>query len=382
MERIYLDHNATTRPDPRVVQAVKEALEDDWGNPSSLHWFGQKARKRLEEARESVAAFIGGEPTEITFTSGGTESNNMAVMGAVTAMEGKGKRIITSTIEHPSVRSTCRSLVARGFDLVEVPVDGSGRVDPQAVAEAMTPDAILVTIMAANNETGVVQPVDEIGRLARERGVLFHTDAVQMAGKLGIDVGSWPVDMLSIAGHKFYGPKGVGALWVKKGLRIAPRNLGGGQEMGMRGGTENIPGICGLGRAAEIARAERGQWETRIRGLRDRFEKKALEKIENAEVHGDLDNRLPNTSSISFPGAEGEAVAITLDLKGVAVSTGSACSTGATSPSHVLMAMGLSARQCETALRISLGKDNTREEIDRAVELLAEAVARIRSIAQ
>jgi cysteine desulfurase len=380
MDRIYLDHNATTRPDSTVRDAVANALENLWGNPSSLHWFGQRAGAMLEDAREAVARLINADPSEIVFTSGGTEANNLAIMGAALREPGGRGRVITSTIEHPSVRSTCRTLAGRGLNLVEISVDRGGRVDPEAVAAAMTDDTVLITIMAANNETGAIQPIEEIGRIARERGVLFHTDAVQAAGKIRIDVQKWPVDMLSIAGHKFYGPKGVGALWLKKGIKPRPRQIGGGQEGGLRSGTENMPGIAGLGAAARLATANLESWTDHVSSLRDLLEKEIVSRVPDAMVNGDPAHRVPNTTSISFPGAEGEAVAITLALEGLAVSTGAACSTGESEPSHVLLAQGMTARQAECAIRFSLGKDNTEAEIRRAIEVVAEAVAKVRSI--
>ncbi len=380
MDRIYLDNNATTQPDPRVCKAIQEALEINWGNPSSLHWHGQKAKNILDSAREDMANLINADPLEVHFTSGGTESDNIAILGAAKTFSDKGKRIVTSSIEHPAVLTTCRGLASQGFEIVEVPVDKSGRVDPADVKKAMSDDTVLVTIMAANNETGSVQPVHEIGKIAKEAGALFHTDAVQGIGKIDIDVKDWPVDMMSVSGHKFYGPKGTGALWVRKGLRISGANLGGGQEMGMRGGTENIPGIAGMGMAAKIASQEMADHNAKIKSLRDRLENEIIENISGAKVHGDIEHRLPNTTNISFDGAEGEAVLINLDLKWVAVSTGSACSSGAAGASHVLVAMGLTPRECETSIRFSLGKNNDKDEIDKTVEILTESVNRIRSI--
>lgn len=381
MDRIYFDNNATTRPDPRVREAVLAVIEQDFGNPSSLHWFGQKAGSLVEDARDAVAALLGAEPARITFTSGGTEANNLAIIGVATANQDKGRTIVTSAIEHPSTMDACRELKKLGFEIITVPVGNRGRINPEAVAEAINDDTVLVSIMAANNETGMLQPIGEIGAIAKERGVLFHTDAVQQAGKVKIDVGSSPVDLLSISAHKFYGPKGVGALWIKKGVKITPRNLGGGQEMGVRGGTENVPGVVGLGTAASIASAELDSWREHTGKLRDALEKNILSRVSGAVINGDTKNRVPNTTNISFPGAEGEAILINLDLKGVAVSTGSACSSGATEHSHVLEAMKIPPRQIQSAIRFSLGKDNTIEEVDKTVEAVAESVERIRSIA-
>jgi cysteine desulfurase len=382
MDRIYLDNNATTKPDPRVCGAIKEALEISWGNPSSLHWYGQNAKKILETAREDMAGLVNADPLEVHFTSGGTEADNMAIMGATKTFSEKGKRIVTSSIEHPAVLAACRDLADKGFEIVEVPVDKSGRVDPADIEKAITDNTILVTVMAANNETGVIQPISEIGNIAKEAGALFHTDAVQCTGKIDINVKDWPVDMVSFSGHKFYGPKGVGALWIKKGLRIQNSNLGGSQEMGMRGGTENIPGMAGMGMAAKITKQEMAKWNERIKSLRDYFENEVQKNIAGVTVHGDTEHRVPNTTNMSFEGAEGEAVLINLDLKGIAVSTGSACSSGAASASHVLVAMGLTQKECETSIRFSLGKDNTKKEIEKAVKVLTETIERIRSISQ
>jgi cysteine desulfurase len=382
MDRIYLDHNATTRPDPRVREAMAAELERDWGNPSSMHWFGQRANKVLEDAREAVAAMMGGDASEITFTSGGTETNNLAIIGAVYSHMGRGKRIVTSPLEHPSVRAACRRLSSEGFEVVEAAVDAGGRVVADSVRELAREGTVLITIMAANNETGVIQPIEEIGQIARERDIIFHTDAVQWAGKLPLEVRRWPVDLVSISSHKFYGPKGAGAMWMRKGLRVIARNLGGGQERGLRSGTENMPGIAGMGAAAALAAREVGGWAGTMARLRDQFEDLILETVPESKVNGDRAHRVPNTTNISFAGAEGEAILISLDLKGVAISTGSACSTGANEPSPVLTAMGLSARQCETAIRFSLGKDNTAEELTRAAGLVAEVVEKIRSISR
>ena len=381
MERIYLDHNATTRPAAEVVAAVRGALEDGWGNPSSMHWFGQSARKAEEEAREKVAAFLGADPAGVIFVSGGTEANYLAIRGAALARTGQKGRIITSGIEHPSVSGACRSLESLGFEIVTVPVDREGRVAPEAVAAALNEETVLVSIMTANNETGAIQPISEIGRLVKARGALMHTDAVQAAGKIKIEAADWPVDLLSISGHKFYGPKGVGALYIRKGVQLAPQQRGGGQEGGIRGGTENMPGIIGLGAAAALAAGQLETWSRRISRLRDLLESQLLRRVPHTIVNGDREHRVPNTSNLSFPGAEGEAVLISLDLKGVAVSTGSACSSGGTEPSHVILAMGVPPEEARCSIRFSLGKDNTEAEIMAAAEAVVESVKRIREIA-
>jgi cysteine desulfurase len=379
MDRIYLDHNATTPPDPRVAQAMQKALSQTWGNPSSMHWFGQQADNLLEQARENVARLLNAPTEEIFFTSGGTEADNLAVIGSALAQKDR-RRVVTSAIEHPAVRAACKRLSAHGFEIHETPVNENGIIDLEDLADAVTDNTALVTIMAANNETGVIQPLDEIGKIAGGHGALFHTDAVQWAGKLPMDVKTWPADLVSISSHKFYGPKGAGALWIRKGVAVNGRQFGGGQESGIRTGTENMPGIAGLGEAARIALEEQEEWNDRIRGLRGAFEDAVLEKIEDAHVLGDLKLRVPNTSCIAFPGAEGEAVLISLDLKGIAVSTGSACSSGAAEPSHVLMAMGLDPLLTNSAIRFSFGKDNSMDQVEKTVATLCEMVERVRSI--
>ncbi len=381
MRAIYLDHNATTKPDPKVVAAMMEALEL-FGNPSSSHRPGQRAAAIVETARQRVADLLGAAPTEIHFTGCGTEANNSALRGAAYARAELGQRIVSTTIEHPSITQTLKDLAGRGFEVVSVPVGLSGRVDPAAVAEAINDETILVSVMAANNETGVLQPIREIGEIARDRGALMHVDAIQYAGKMKIDLADWPVDLLSISAHKFHGPKGVGALYVRAGVNVMPRILGGGQEFGMRGGTENVPGIAGLGAAAALAHERVEAEGARIGAMRDRFEATVRARIPDTLVIGDVTHRLPNTSNLSLLDAEGEAVSINLDLKGVSVSTGSACSSGATASSHVLVAMGLPGRQIDSAIRFSLGKDNADEELDEAIAILAETVERIRSISR
>jgi cysteine desulfurase len=377
-DRIYIDNNATPKPDSRVVEEMLKVLGDDFGNPSSGHFFGQRAAALLETAREHAAKLIGADPLDIVFTSGGTEANNLALRGALAP--GQPGRIVTSQVEHPSVRATMRDLAKQGFELVELPVDGKGNLDLDLVEKQINADTRLVSIMAANNETGVIFPIQEIGRICQRNGALFHVDAVQFAGKMPVDLATLPVDLLSYSGHKIHGPKGVAILFVRKGVPLAPRQTGGGQERGLRPGTENVPGIIGLGEAARLALAELGPRAEHCRALRDRLETAILAAVPTAVVNGDRERRLPNTANISFPGAEGEAVSMTLDLKGVAVSTGSACSSGHSEPSHVLTAMGLPYEIASTALRLSVGKDNTEAEIDRAASIIIEAVTRIRSI--
>ncbi len=381
MRSIYLDHNATTRPDPLVVEACREALEESWGNPSSGHWHGKKARAVLEGAREEVASLLGARASEILFTSGGTEANHLALVGAFLHPSRKIERVVVSAIEHPSVLESVSSLNSHGVEVVEIGVDRKGRVDPEEVGAAIIGANALVTVMAANNETGVIQPIGEIASISRAKGALFHVDAVQCVGKIKVDVNDWDVDLLSLAGHKFYGPKGVGCLFIREGTAISGVNVGGGQERGLRGGTENVPAIAGLGAAARLSREGQKDWEPRMASLRDEFERTLLDNISDAKVHGDRDHRLPNTSNMSFMGANGEAVMLELDLAGVRVSTGSACHAGSSGLSRVHRAMGLSPEEGEATLRFSLGKDTTAEELETAAGLVIKSVERIRAIA-
>ncbi len=377
MRRVYLDNNATTPVLPAVIEAMQPYFMEHFGNASSIHHHGQETRAAVERARESVAALLGCEASEIVFTGGGTEGDNLAIFGVTQP----GQHVISSTVEHHAVLNSCKHLESTGCDVTYMAVNSSGRVDPDDVRRALRPNTSLITIMMANNETGVLQPVEEIGKIAAEADVYFHTDAVQAAGKIAIDVKRLGCDLLSISGHKMNAPQGVGALFVRKGTGLRPMVFGGSHERSRRAGTENVPGIVGLGRAAELARAGFGGDEIeRISQLRDRLENAIVGEIAGANVNGEGAPRVPNTSSIHFDCIEGEALVIALDLKGLAVSTGAACSSGAIEPSHVLTAMGMSRAQARGSLRFSLGKQNTAEDIDFALSLIAPTVARLREL--
>ena len=380
--RIYLDHNATTPVDPLVVEVMTRALTEDFGNPSSVHYFGQQAKARVDDARGAVAALIGAEPSEIVFTSGGTEADNFAIRGAVEALEPSGRRhLITSGIEHEAVLNTFKALAKRGWKITMLPVDASGIVSPDALRAAITDDTALVSLMQANNEIGTIQPVAALAAIAHERGVLFHTDAVQSAGKIPVNVRALGVDLLSLSAHKFYGPKGIGVLWIRRGTRMVPFLMGGRQERSRRASTENVPGILGMGGAAGLARKKLADEATRVAGLRDRLEQRILTTVPRTAVNGARDPRVPNTTNISFERVEAESLLIALDLEGIAVSTGSACSSGTLEPSHVLRAMGLPAHRTQSSIRFSLGAANTEEQIDRVAGLLPRVVEKLRSLA-
>jgi cysteine desulfurase len=377
MRRVYLDNNATTPVLPEVLAAMQPYFGEHFGNASSIHHHGQETRAAVERARESVVAFLGCRSSEIVFTSGGTEGDNLAISGMVEP----GQHLITSTIEHHAVLNSCRHWEAMGVEVTYIPVAGRGQVDPDDVRRALRPNTRLITIMMANNETGVLQPVEEIGRVAAEADVYFHTDAVQAAGKVAIDVKRIGCDLLSISGHKMHAPQGVGALYVKKGTVLRPMLHGGSHERSRRAGTENVPGIVALGKAAEIAREAfvRGDLD-RMTALRDRLEQTLRGTVEGTAVNGQGAPRVPNTTSVSFDCIEGEALVIALDLKGLAVSTGAACSSGASEPSHVLTAMGLRPEQARGSLRFSLGKQNTSEDVEFALSLIQQTVARLREL--
>jgi cysteine desulfurase len=381
VERIYLDHNATTPLSPTVVEHMTAALSYDWGNPSSVHYFGQQAKSKIDEARSSVAALIGAEPTEVIFTSGGTESDNLAIRGVTESLAITGRRhLITTGIEHEAVLNTARTLSKRGFEVTLLPVDSTGIVDPARLQEALTDRTALVSVMHANNEIGTVQPVAELARVARERGALFHTDAVQSAGKIPVDVHALGVDLLSISAHKFSGPKGVGALWSRRGLRLTAQLTGGKHERSRRAGTENVPGIIGMGVAAREARQVLHSENVRLSALRDRLESAVLAAVPGTLINGARDVRVPNTTNISFDRIEAESLLIALDLQGFAVSTGSACSSGTLEPSHVLKAMGLPTHRAQNSIRFSLGKTNTDADIDRLIVVLPGIVEKLRSL--
>ncbi len=377
MRRAYLDNNATTPVLPEVLQAMQPYFLEQFGNASSIHHHGQQTRAAVERARASVAALLGARDSEIVFTSGGTEADNLALFG----LARPGDHIITSTIEHHAVLNACKRLEQIGCEVTYIPVDGQGRIDPEDVRRALRPGTRLISIMLANNETGVLQPVSEIGKIAAEADVYLHTDAVQAAGKVAIDVRQIGCDLLSISGHKIHAPQGVGALYVRKGTLLTPLFYGGRHERSRRAGTENVPGIVGLGKAAEIA--SRGLQDGSVdafRAMRDRIERTVTESIELVGVNSGRAPRVPNTTNIYFDCIEGEALVIALDLKGVAVSTGAACSSGAIEPSHVLTAMGLSPDRARASIRFSLGKQNTAADVDLLLGLLPETVARLRQL--
>jgi cysteine desulfurase len=377
MRRVYLDNNATTPVLPEVFEAMRPYFAEHFGNASSIHHHGQETRAAVERARESVAALLGCRASEIVFTSGGTEGDNLAVSGLIRA----GDHVVSSTIEHHAVLNSCKHLEALGCEVTYVPVNGRGLVDPDDVRRALRPQTKLITIMMANNETGVLQPVEEIGKIAAEADIYFHTDAVQAAGKVPIDVKRLGCDLLSISGHKLHGPQGVGALYVRKGTILQPMFYGGSHERSRRAGTENVPGIIGLGKAAELAAEglERGDLE-RMSAMRDQIEQKILSDVEATGVNGEGAPRVPNTTNIHFDYIEGEALVIALDLKGLAVSTGAACSSGAIEPSHVLTAMGLPPEIARASLRFSLGKQNTPNDVEFALNLVPQTVARLREL--
>jgi cysteine desulfurase len=380
--RAYLDHNATTPPDPGVVEAVLRALKEDFGNPSSVHHFGQRAKALLDEARSSVGELVGAEPAEIVFTSGGTESDNLALRGAAEAIASAGNRrhLITSSIEHEAVLNTVKALARVGWTATLLPVDASGVVSPASLAAAITPQTAIVSVMHANNEIGTIQPIADLAAIAHEHGALFHTDAVQSIGKIPVDVKALGVDLLALSAHKFNGPKGAGALWIRRGTRMVATMTGGKHERNRRGGTENVPGIAGLGAAASLARKKLTSDAARIAALRDRLERGILERVSGTAVNGGGSPRVPNTTNISFESVEAESLLIALDLEGFAVSTGSACSSGTLEPSHVLRAMGLPAHRTQNSIRFSLGAGNTDQQIDALIEKLPAVVGKLRTL--
>ncbi len=380
MRRVYLDHNATTPVAPEVLAAMLPYFSEEYGNASSIHTFGQRARGAVEEARESVAELLGARPGEIMFSSGGTESNNHAIFGAVGAAHGGPKHVITSAIEHSAVLDPCSALEKRGVVVTVLPVDREGVVNPEDVRRAIRPETVLITIMLANNELGTIEPMEEIGKIAAQTGVTLHTDAVQAAGKIPIDVKKLGVHLLSISAHKLYGPKGVGALYVRKGTRLEPLLYGGHSERDRRPGTEDVSSIAGLGKAAELALTHMKEEGRRIAALRDRLENGLLERIPHARVNGYRARRTPNTTNLTLPFIEGESMVIALDLKGLACSTGAACSSGSVEPSHVLTAIGLAPEDARATLRLSLGHQTTDEEIDFALDTIPPVIDRLRQM--
>ena len=380
MDRIYLDYAATAPVLPEVLEAMIPFFVSCYGNPSGIHGTGREARKAVEQARRETAEVLGAESREILFTSGGSESDNLAIQGTAHALREKGKHLITSRIEHPAVLNTCRRLEEEGFRVTYLAPDRTGRISPESVREAMEPDTILVSIMTANNEIGTIQPAAEIGAVCREKGILFHTDAVQAVGLLPVRADRLNADLISLSAHKFHGPKGVGALYVRKGTRLDALICGGSQERGLRAGTENVPGIVGLGKAIRIAEAEREKNAGRIRELRDTLEKRILQAVPDAVVNGDPELRLPNNCHLSFPGVESEALLLRLDLAGIAASGGSACTSGSTEPSHVLKAIGLEDEYIRGSIRLTLGRETTREDTEKTAQVLPEIVRDLRSM--
>jgi cysteine desulfurase len=382
MERIYLDHNATTPVAPAVLEAMLSYFSREFGNASSIHGFGQRARAAVETAREQVAALIGARAQEIVFTSGGTESDNHAIFGVARAAIGEREsvHVITTAIEHEAVLNTCQELAKQGVAVTYLGVSRDGLIDLNELRRAFRPETVLITIMHANNELGTVQPLAGIGQIAQECDIYFHTDAVQSAGKIPVDVNSCGIDLLSLSGHKICGPKGIGALYIKGGTRLRQLLYGGHHQRGLRPGTENVAGIVGLGQAGELARVALAEEATRISALRDRLEQGLLSRIPDAQANGAGAPRTPNTSNITFSGIEGEALVIALDLKGLACSTGAACSSGAVEPSHVLTAIGLQASEARASVRFSLGRNTTAAEIDAALEIVPVAVAQLRRL--
>jgi len=380
MKRIYMDHSATTPVAQEVLEAMLPYFSLKFGNASSLHSFGLEAKEALEESREKVAVLLGANPEEVIFTSGGTESDNLALLGIAHRNAKIGKHIITSSVEHPAILETCRRLEKEGFSVTYLPVNRDGSIEMSALEEAIRPDTILISVMHANNEIGTIQPIEEMGRLAAEKDIYLHTDAVQSVGKIATNVNDLGVDLLSLSGHKLYGPKGVGALYIRKGTKLERIISGGGHERGLRSGTENVAGIVGLGRAADLAREEMAAEGLRLTQLRDRLARLVLEKVKYAWVNGGMKKRLPGSLNFGFSYVEGESLLLYLDSKGIAVSTGSACSSHKLEPSHVLLSLGLKPEECHGSLRITMGRSNTREEVDYVADCIAEAVERFRGM--
>lgn len=380
MKRIYLDNAATTPTDKRVLEEMLPCFTEIYGNPSSLHTFGQDARHIMEESRDKIASFIGARPEEIVFTSGGTESNNSAIKGIAYARRDKGNHIITSKIEHHSILEPCRFLEKQDFVVTYLPVDKYGIVDPDEVKKAITDKTILISIMHANNEIGTIQPIREIGKMARDKGVYFHTDTVQTMGHLPVDVNDLNIDSLSASAHKLYGPKGVGILYVRKGVKISPFMHGGDQEKGRRASTHNVPGIAGFGKAIELAKQEMVTEMAQLTSLRDDLIKGILTRIDHSFLNGHPDLRLPNNVNVSIPYVEGESMLMNLDMEGIACSTGSACSSSSLEPSHVLIAIGLPHELCHGSLRFTLGRSTTKDDIEYVLEVLPAIVEKLRAM--
>lgn len=378
--RIYLDHNATTPVHSEVFEAMLPYYKDKFGNASSIHSFGREAKVALEESREKVAKFINASPQEIYFTCGGTESDNLAIKGTAFANRKKGKHIITSKIEHHAVLESGKFLEKEGFEITYLPVDKYGFVDPDDLKKAIRKDTILVSIMHVNNEVGTIQPLEELCKISKEKGAYFHTDAVQSVGKMPVDVQKLNVDMLSMSGHKIYGPKGAGAIYIRKGTRMTSWSHGGHHERSRRAGTENVPGIVGLAKTVEIAQRDMEQQSQQMKNLTEAFYQKVTHAIPDVILNGHLEKRIPNTLNLSFKAVEGESIILSLDLKGVAVASGSACTSGTLEPSHVLSAMGISPEIAQGAIRFSFGRENTMADVDYVVGILPEIVSRLRAM--
>jgi cysteine desulfurase len=379
MQVIYFDNNATTRVADEVFEEMQPYFRNLYGNPSSMHTFGGQVGIRIREARERVARLLGCDPSEVIFTSCGTESDSAAIHGTLAAVPGK-RKVITTRVEHPAVLAVCRDLESHGYTVVELSVDKLGRLDLNELEHQLDNDTALVTIMAANNETGVIFPIEQIAEMVTSRGIIFHTDAVQIAGKMPLNLSKSPINLLSLSGHKLHAPKGVGVLYVKKGTRIAPFLLGGHQEGGRRAGTENVPGIIGLGKACELALQHMQDENTRVKALRDKLESTILMTCPDSRVNGDREHRLPNTTNISFEYVEGEAILLLLDRHGICASSGSACTSGSLEPSHVLRAMGVPFTAAHGSIRFSLSRYNTEEEVDLTIEKMPEIIQRLREL--
>src|SRR5712692_5266844 len=380
MNRYYFDHNATTPVAPEVFEAMRPCFTETYGNASSIHFFGQQAKLLLEQARRQVAGLLHARPTEIVFTSGGTEANNLAILGAVRSSNRSERHVITTTFEHPCVLDACRQLEREGVDVTYVRVGSDGVVSPDDIRAALRPSTVLVSVMCANNELGTVQPIREIAAIAHEAGAYMHSDGVQATGKIAVDVQELGVDLYGLSGHKIYGPKGAGALYIRRGTRLERILFGGHHERDRRPGTENVAGLVGLGKAAEAAQRDLPSESERLRALRDRLERALLERIPFSGLNGKNAPRVPNTTNVYFDFVEGEAMVIALDLRGMAVSTGAACSSGSVEPSHVLTAIGLSAERARASMRFSLGKQNTEDQVESLVEAVEASVVHLRKL--
>ena len=379
MKTVYVDNNATTKVAPEVLEVMLPYFSEYYGNPSSMHFFGGQVQKKVDEGRAKVADFLGAEPSEIVFTSCGTESDNAAILGTLDSYPEK-RHLITTRVEHPAVGNVSTYLGRKGYRVTELSVDREGRLDPDELKESLTDETALVTIMYANNETGVIFPIEEIGEIVKARGIPFHTDGVQAAGKIPLNMKKSKLDMLSLSGHKLHAPKGIGVLYIKKGTRFSPFMIGGHQEKGRRGGTENVPYIIGLGKACELAKKHLDEENTKVKALRDYLEAKLLEKIPNTLVNGDWVHRLPNTVSVSFEYVEGESILLLLSDLGICASSGSACTSGSLEPSHVLRAMGVPFTAAHGSIRFSLSIYNTKEEMDYIIEHIPPIIQRLRDI--